>query len=62
MVVMDMSKVAKGIAVLGVGLLGFGLYTDDNLWAFLVGLLLIIGCALSDKQMRAFLGGLLDWL
>ncbi|WP_162612190.1 hypothetical protein [Flavonifractor sp. An306] len=57
-----MSKVAKGIAVLGVGLLGFGLYTDDNLWAFLVGLLLIIGCALSGKQMRTFLGGLLDWL
>ena len=57
-----MNKVAKGIAVLGVGLLGFGLYTDDNLWAFLVGLLRIIGCALSGKQMRAFLGGLLDWL
>ena len=57
-----MNKVAKGIAVLGVGLLGFGLYTDDNLWAFLVGLLLIIGCALSGKQMRAFLCGLLDWL
>lgn len=57
-----MNKVSKGLAVLGVGLLGFGLYTDDNLWALLVGLLLIIGCALSGKQMRAFLSGLLDWL
>lgn len=48
--------------MLGVALFGFGLYTDDNLWALLVGLLLIIGCALSGKKMRAFLGGLLEWL
>lgn len=57
-----MSKAAKALAVLGIGLLGFGLYTDDNLWAFLLGLLLIIGCALSGKKMRAYLRGLLDWL
>ena len=60
--VMEYEQSRKGLAVLGVGLLGFGLYTDDNLWALLVGLLLFIGCALSGKQMRTFLGGLLDWL
>lgn len=50
------------MAVLGVGLLGFGFYTDDNLWAFVVGLLLVVGCALSGRKMRAYLRGLLDWL
>ena len=36
-----MSKAVKALAVLGVALLGFGFYTDDNLWAFLLGLLLV---------------------
>lgn len=57
-----MSKAAKALAVLGVALLGFGFYTDDNLWAFLLGLLLVAGCALSGKKMRSYLRGLLDWL
>lgn len=57
-----MSKAVKALAVLGVALLGFGFYTADNLWAFLLGLLLVAGCALSGKKMRAYLRGLLDWL
>ena len=57
-----MSKAAKALAVLGVALLGFGFYTDDNLWAFLLGLFLVAGCALSGKKMRSYLRGLLDWL
>ena len=57
-----MSKAVKALAVLGVALLGFGFYMADNLWAFLLGLLLVAGCALSGKKMRAYLRGLLDWL
>lgn len=57
-----MNKAAKAIAIVGVSLLGFGLYTEHNLWAFLVGLLLVAGCALSGKKMRTYLRALLDWL
>ena len=45
-----MDRLKKGIAVLGVALLGFGSYTEDNLWAFLLGLALVLLCVASSKR------------
>ena len=56
----------KGIAVLGVLLMGVGLYAgagpDPGLWVFLVGLLLVIICAVSSRELRKFVRSLLDAL
>lgn len=55
----------KGIAVLGVLLIGFGLAgagPDTGLWVFLVGLLLVIICAVSSRELRKFVRSLLDFI
>ncbi|OUN99514.1 hypothetical protein B5F98_01910 [Pseudoflavonifractor sp. An44] len=56
----------KGIAVLGVLLMGVGLYTgagpDTGLWVFLVGLLLVIICAVSSRELRKYVRSLLDFI
>ena len=56
----------KGIAVLGVLLMGVGLYAgagpDTGLWVFLVGLLLVIICAVSSRELRKFVRSLLDFI
>ena len=57
-----MDRLKKGIAVLGVALLGFGFYTGDNLWAFLLGLALVLLCAASSKKLRDYVAALLNWL
>ncbi len=57
-----MDRLKKGMAVVGVALLGFGLYTEDHLWAFLLGLALVLLCAASGKKLRAYVAALLNWL
>ena len=57
-----MDRLKKGIAVLGVALLGFGFYTEDNLWAFLLGLALVLLCVASGKKLRDYVAALLNWL
>lgn len=55
----------KEIAVLGVLLIGFGLAgagPDTGLWVFLVGLLLVIICAVSSRELRKFVRSLLDFI
>ncbi|WP_209346405.1 hypothetical protein [Flavonifractor sp. AGMB03687] len=57
-----MKYIKSGIAVLGVALLGIGLYGQDMLWAFGVGLLLVVLCAVSSKKMRDYVLSLLEWI
>lgn len=56
----------KGIAVLGVLLMGLGFYVgagpDAGLWCFLGGLLLIVICAISSRELRKFVRSLLDFI
>lgn len=58
--------IGKIIAILGVLLMGVGLYAgagpDTGLWVFLVGLLLVIICAVSSRELRKFVRSLLDAL
>lgn len=58
--------IMKIIAVLGVLLMGGGLYAgagpDTGLWVFLVGLLLVIACAVSSRELRKFVRSLLDFI
>ena len=57
--------VMKIIAVFGVLLIGFGLAgagPDTGLWLFLVGLLLVITCAVSSRDLRKFVRSLLDFI
>lgn len=57
--------IMKIIAVFGVLLMGFGLAgagPDTGLWVFLVGLLLVMICAVSSRELRKFVRSLLDVL
>lgn len=58
-------RIMKIIAVFGVLLIGFGLAgagPDTGLWLFLVGLLLVITCAVSSRDLRKFVRSLLDFI
>ena len=54
--------IMKGIAMVGVLLMGGGLYAGADLWVFLLGLLLVIVCAVSSRELRKFVRSLLDAL
>ena len=57
--------IGKIIAVFGVLLIGFGLAgagPDTGLWVFLVGLLLVIACAVSSRELRKFVRSVLDFI
>ena len=58
-------RIMKIIAVFGVLLIGFGLAgagPDTGLWVFLVGLLLVIACAVSSRELRKFVRSVLDFI
>ena len=55
-------NIMKGIAMVGVLLMGGGLYAGADLWVFLLGLLLVIVCAVSGRELRKFVRSLLDAL
>ena len=58
-------RIMKIIAVFGVLLRGFGLAgagPDTGLWLFLVGLLLVIVCAVSSRELRKLVRSLLDFI
>ncbi len=58
-------RIMKIIAVFGVLLIGFGLAgagPDTGLWLFLVGLLLVIVCAVSRRELRKLVRSLLDFI
>ena len=58
-------RIMKIIAVFGVLLIGFGFAgagPDTGLWLFLVGLLLVITCAVSSRDLRKFVRSLLDFI
>ena len=58
-------RIMKIIAVFGVLLIGFGLAgagPDTGLWVFLVGLLLVIVCAVSSRELRKLVRSLLDFI
>lgn len=58
-------RIMKIIAVFGVLLIGFGLAgagPDTGLWLFLVGLLLVIVCAVSSRELRKLVRSLLDFI
>ncbi len=57
--------IMKIIAVFGVLLMGLGLAgagPDTGLWVFLVGLLLVIACAVSSRELRKFVRSVLDFI
>lgn len=57
--------IGKIIAVFGVLLAGLGFAgagPDTGLWLFLVGLLLVIACAVSSRGLRRFVRSLLDFI
>ena len=57
--------IMKIVAVFGVLLMGFGLAgvgPDTGLWVFLVGLLLVIACAVSSRELRKFVRSVLDFI
>lgn len=49
----------KAVAMAGVVLMGGGLYAGADLWVFLLGLLLVVVCAISSRELRKFVGSLL---
>lgn len=51
---------AFGVLLMGLGLAGAG--PDAGLWLFLVGLSLVIVCAVSSRKLRKFVRSLLDFL
>ena len=58
-------RIMKIIAVFGVLLIGFGFAgagPDTGLWLFLVGLLLVIVCAVSSRELRKLVRSLLDFI
>lgn len=57
--------IMKIIAVFGVLLMGLGLAgagPDSGLWVLLVGLLLVIACAISGRELRKFVRSLLNFI
>ena len=51
---------AFGVLLMGIGLAGAG--PDTGLWAFIAGLLLVIACAVSSRELRKFIRTLLDFI
>ena len=58
-------RIMKIIAVFFFFFIGFGFAgagPDTGLWLFLVGLLLVITCAVSSRDLRKFVRSLLDFI
>lgn len=52
----------KVLAMVGVLLMGGGLYAGADLWVFLLGVLMVVVCAISSRELRKFVGELLKGL
>lgn len=58
-------RIMKNIAVFGVLLMGIGLAGlghDSGLWFFIPGVLLVMICAISSRELGKFVSTLLDFI